>query len=97
MALWDIAGKAMGAPVYKLLGGKIRDQVRVYNGAVRFPMEGGRSPADYADNMQRMIDAPQKFSIIKQASPSTAEGSLNHPNISTALTKPARSTPIAAP
>ncbi|MDF1514706.1 MAG: mandelate racemase/muconate lactonizing enzyme family protein, partial [Anaerolineae bacterium] len=65
MALWDIAGKAAGLPVYKLLGGKVRDSVRVYNGAVRFPMAGA-TPEDYADSMAKMKAAPQKFSIIKQ-------------------------------
>jgi L-alanine-DL-glutamate epimerase-like enolase superfamily enzyme len=65
MALWDIAGKAAGLPVYKLLGGKVRDRVRVYNGAVRFPM-AGHSPADYAENMAKMKAAREGFTIIKQ-------------------------------
>ncbi len=30
IALWDLAGKIIGVPVYQLLGGKYRDQVRVY-------------------------------------------------------------------
>ena len=30
IALWDVAGKALGLPVYQLLGGKVRDRVRVY-------------------------------------------------------------------
>ncbi|MCP4381273.1 MAG: mandelate racemase/muconate lactonizing enzyme family protein, partial [Hyphomicrobiales bacterium] len=30
LALWDLAGKAYGVPVYQLLGGKFRDRVRMY-------------------------------------------------------------------
>jgi L-alanine-DL-glutamate epimerase-like enolase superfamily enzyme len=30
LALWDLKGKALGVPVYELLGGKFRDRIRVY-------------------------------------------------------------------
>ncbi len=31
MALWDLTGQIYGAPIWQLLGGRFRDQVRVYN------------------------------------------------------------------
>jgi gluconate/galactonate dehydratase len=30
VALWDLAGKAYGVPVYQMLGGKFRDRIRIY-------------------------------------------------------------------
>ncbi len=40
MAMWDVFGKAVGMPVWQLLGGKVRDRVRVYTGI------GGTTPEE---------------------------------------------------
>ena len=43
-ALWDIKGRALGVPVYELLGGAAREKMRVYNWI------GGDRPADVAES-----------------------------------------------
>lgn len=63
-ALWDLAGKAQGVPVHRLLGGKVRDRVRVYNGALRRPMKGV-SPEDYAAEVRWMKARPERFPFVK--------------------------------
>lgn len=59
MALWDLAGKAFNAPVWALLGGKYRDQVRLYT---YIPNSGGVPLAQLdqtqfkADIKRRLVD-----------------------------------------
>jgi len=65
VALYDLTGKAYGIPVHKLLGGKVRDRVRVYNGGVRPTLEG-HEPEHYAASMEKMKAAPEGFTIIKE-------------------------------
>jgi galactonate dehydratase len=50
-ALWDIAGKAYGAPVHALLGGSVRDRVRVY------AWVGGDEPGEIADAVTAHVEA----------------------------------------
>ena len=65
IALWDIAGRAAGVPIYKLLGGRVRDRVRVYNGGVRYRMTSFE-PEDFAASVRAMKAAPHGFTIVKQ-------------------------------
>ena len=53
LALWDLRGKALGAPVYDLLGGRVRDYVRCYchvqGDAHGVPHAGIDEMVDYAE------------------------------------------------
>lgn len=48
IALWDIKGKALGVPVYELLGGKCRDKVRTYPAVFKF------TPEDMAEECKKV-------------------------------------------
>ncbi|WP_207592392.1 enolase C-terminal domain-like protein [Halomontanus rarus] len=68
IALWDVAGKLTGLPVYQLLGGKYRDEVRVYcdcHAGEAYELEDGYeavhdedayAPEAYAAEAERVAD-----------------------------------------
>ncbi len=64
-ALWDIAGRAAGVPVHKLLGGKVRDRVRAYNGAIRQKLTSW-TPEGFLENGRWMAQLSEGFDIVKQ-------------------------------
>ena len=50
-ALWDIKGKVLGAPVYELLGGRVRDRMKTYCWV------GGDRPADIIESIHKVREA----------------------------------------
>ncbi len=60
LALWDLAGKAYGVPVYQMLGGKYRDKIRVYCDT---DVRGKHTGADMGNALKARMD--KGFTFLK--------------------------------
>jgi len=78
-ALWDLKGKQLGVPVYELVGGRVRDCVRLYT-HTRF---GDESPEEFAAAAQRAVE--QGFRAVKFDPLGLAVGQLDGPALRVAV------------
>ncbi|MGC8781554.1 MAG: mandelate racemase/muconate lactonizing enzyme family protein [Anaerolineae bacterium] len=72
-ALCDIAGKALNVPIYKLLGGKFRDRIRLY---ADLHAGNEETPQAYADKAMQVI-AEEGYSAVKFDVDHTGVGKLD--------------------
>jgi L-alanine-DL-glutamate epimerase-like enolase superfamily enzyme len=62
MALWDLAGRLLGQPVYQLLGGRFRDDIELYS---HCPQGDFTDPAAWADRAAELKADPHGFTAFK--------------------------------
>ena len=102
-ALWDIKGKALGVPVYELLGGRTRDKVRVYAHAntpeaMKLSMAQGftafkagvakKRPTRYVETPSAIKYAAEKFAELRAAVGDDADIGIDfHGSVSPATAK----------
>ncbi|KJS82595.1 MAG: hypothetical protein JM58_14665 [Peptococcaceae bacterium BICA1-8] len=60
IALWDIIGKALNQPVWRLLGGKVRDHIRAYANGWSF---GAKDPQSYYEKAKEVVS--KGYSALK--------------------------------
>ncbi|MDG2383675.1 MAG: galactonate dehydratase [Pirellulaceae bacterium] len=73
-ALWDITGKCYGVPVYKLLGGPTREQVRVYGRvsketgvtAMKVGPGASRTPFKYVEGKKFVDEVADRFKALRE-------------------------------
>jgi galactonate dehydratase len=97
LALWDIKGKALGAPIYQLLGGPAREYCECYNtGNVRLPASPGGAQPTLKDRVQATLDAGYKMYRVGAAD-TPAGGVFNTRERLNALARDAREIRAALP
>jgi galactonate dehydratase len=78
MALWDLKGRALGLPVYEMLGGKTRDVVRVYANGWSFHAV---SPDEFARAAEKVVkdgyDALKMYPLARPLE-SSPHGNIKH-------------------
>ena len=78
IAMWDLKGKSLGIPIYKLLGGKVRDKVPVYASSLK----RGMAPVEEAKRAEFFVDQGYRAYKLHSAVP----GKIDDPSDQTIAT-----------
>ena len=78
IAMWDLKGKALGVPIYQLLGGKTKDKIRMYASSLRRDL----TPLEEARRASSLVEEGYTAYKLHSALP----GAIDHPSDQTIAT-----------